>query len=247
MASVDGQEILRSLHERNLPITTTAVGNINNVNKRNDFSLPDSYQPSRASAFQDHFLGHFIMAFFNPRTQFDDWAFRIPDFLENPQSASLTLSIRAATMALYGKKSGNESIQMEACRHYAKGLESQLLDSKAHQLKMANGGQVAEIFNEETICATVMFSFFESIMSTSITGWAQHLAAAGKMMEMLGPERCRYGIVHNLFRTVRVGTVSHVPATACNSSRTYDVRSIMVLHGTNPLCLPTRNGALSLF
>ena len=170
-------------------------------------ALPSLYEPSRATLFQELFLESFIHTFFNPRTRFDKWADSLPEFLEKPRTKSITYAIRAATMSVYGKRSRDESIQMEACRCYAKGLESQLIEGQINQLQLSKGRSVTEVFSEETVCAPIMFCLFESAMCTSMAAWAQHLVAAGKMLEMLGPERCRHGIIHHMFRTVRIGIV----------------------------------------
>ena len=110
-------------------------------------------------------------------------------------------------MGLYGRRSGNESMQMEACRQYAKGLECQLIESQVRQLRLANGHDVAEVFDEEAVCTTIMFSLFEAAMATTANAWTNHILAAAHMVELLGPERCSTGIMHFLFRTVRIGIV----------------------------------------
>ena len=161
--------------------------------------------------FQELFLETFIKVFFNPRTPFDGWADELPTYLVRPKTKAITYAIRAATMSVYGKRNGDESIQMEACRSYAKALESQLIEGQIHQLQLSRGESVAEVFSEETVCAPIMLCLFESAMCTNITAWAQHLVAAGKMLEMLGPDRCRHGTLHNLFRLVRIGTVYYGP------------------------------------
>ncbi|KAK3170140.1 hypothetical protein OEA41_009526 [Lepraria neglecta] len=110
-------------------------------------------------------------------------------------------------MAHYGKKTGDVSIQVEACRWYDKGLESQRLESQRTQLQLLHGDSVHQRLDAVTISAPLMFSVFESMMSTSFAAWSQHVKAAGKMIEMRGPENCQSGLIHHLFRTVRIGAI----------------------------------------
>ena len=135
-------------------------------------------------------------------------------------------------MSVYGKKIGDESIQVEACRCYARGIESQLVESRANQQKLTTGIHAEDIYDEEAVCVPLMFCFFESMMCTSFAAWAQHSNAAGQMLEMLGPQKCRDGVLHHLFCSVRVATVffdnknRHLSLTVC--------RSITESHGRRP-------------
>lgn len=110
-------------------------------------------------------------------------------------------------MSVYGKKTGNQSIQVEACRSYAKGIENQLAESRLNQQRLTAGTDVGQIYDLEAVCVPMMFCFFESMMCTSFAAWAQHSIAAGKILEMLGPQQCRDGVLHFLFRTARITTV----------------------------------------
>lgn len=110
-------------------------------------------------------------------------------------------------MAHYGKRTGNVSFQTNACRWYVKGLETQRLQSQQYQLQLANGKDINDVITDASICAPIMFGIFETIMSTSLAAWAQHFKAAGKLLEMKGPEKCQRGLLHPLFRTVRLAAV----------------------------------------
>ena len=110
-------------------------------------------------------------------------------------------------MSVYGKKTGNQPIQVEACRSYAKGIENQLAESRSNQRKLTAGVEACEIYDAEAVCVPMMFCFFEAMMCTSFGAWAQHAMAAGKMLELLGPQKCRDGLLHYLFRTARITTV----------------------------------------
>jgi hypothetical protein len=168
------------------------------------FQLPSSYQPSRAAAFQQHFVSHLISSLRSAllyRTKLRSWAFELPTILASAGPTTM-YSIRAAAMAYYGILTSDESIQTDACRWYAMGLTCQ----RSFLQKCAIRRPV-EMPTAGDICAPVMFSIFEVVVCTAPSGWIHHLSAAGRMLEMRGPENCRDGTAHMLFRTVRVSSV----------------------------------------
>ena len=172
-------------------------------------AIPDLYQPAKGSMFQELYLDHFIntSTSANKQRRHTDWVYQLSSFIQQPKSKSIIHAIRAATMALYGKKSGNESLQLEACRIYSKGLQSQIEESRGDQSQMTHGRSPDLVFTEQDICAPILFSIFETAMSTAFDAWAQHLMAGCKILEMLGPEKCQQGMYHSLLRFVRAGAV----------------------------------------
>jgi hypothetical protein len=165
------------------------------------FQLPSSYQPSRAAPFQQHFVSYLISSLRSPllyQAHRQSWAFELPTLLTSGGPTTV-YSIRAAAMAFYGNLAGDESIQTDACRWYAMGLTS--------QRSLLQTGRPKRMPTMEEIFAPIMFSMFEVVVCTDPNGWIHHLSAAGRMLEMRGPENCRDGIVHMLFRTVRLSSV----------------------------------------
>ena len=110
-------------------------------------------------------------------------------------------------MAHYGKISGDVSIQLDSMRWYSRGLETQRLENIGTLRKIAMGGEACDIFNETTISTPMMLSFFETVMGTTPSGWAQHLGIASLMLQIIGPWKCREGILHHIFKVARVGAV----------------------------------------
>lgn len=173
--------------------------------------LPLWYQPSKADIFQMHFTAHFIGNFFNPSsylTKLNLWVYHIPAITSSSPSPAVQASIRAATMAFYGAKTGDVSLQIEASKWYGKGLSQQRIE-------------LDEISNDPTnqelritgLLAPLMFAMFETVMVTNSNGWSQHLHAASRMLELLGPEACQDGVANSLFRSIRISMVS-IPASA---------------------------------
>ncbi len=165
----------------------------------------------QATPYRQVIMQQFITAFFNPQSREvkpNAWVYELPTLMSNHSSTALVYSVGAASMAHYGKRTANMSMQIEACRWYDKGLEAQRLESERTELHLMNGGNIDQRLGAAAISAPIMFSLFESLMTTSFVAWAQHLKAAAKMLEMKGAISCQSGLIHHLFRTVRIGVVS---------------------------------------
>ena len=173
--------------------------------------LSPAYESLQAEPYRQMIMHQFITAFWNPESRNirpNAWVYQLPSLMSTHPASALVYSVRAASMAHFGKRTGNVSMQVEACRWYDRGLESQRLESQRTELQLRNGDSVHQRLDAATISAPLMFSLFESMMTTSFAAWSEHLKAAGKMLEMRGPEGCQTGLIHHLFRTVRVGAVS---------------------------------------
>lgn len=130
-------------------------------------------------------------------------------------------------------------MQTEACRWYEKGLEKQIIEGQQTQLQLANGKNVDNRLGVAAICAPVLFSLFECLMTTSFAAWASHARAAVSLLEMRGPKNCQTGLIHHLFRTARLGAVSfayrglHIDTEAARSTSVQHLNSGQCLHRTN--------------
>ncbi|KAI4088240.1 MAG: hypothetical protein L6R37_008230 [Teloschistes peruensis] len=105
-------------------------------------------------------------------------------------------------MAFYGVKTGNFALQTEASDWYGRGMAEQRTELE-HLSTHPDNQQLSFT----GLLAPVMFSMFESIMVTSAAGSAQHLHAASRMLEILGPEACQNGVANSLFRSIRVAMI----------------------------------------
>lgn len=167
--------------------------------------LPHWYQPSKEEIFQQHFTAHFIGNFFNPAsflTKMNLWVYHLPAIIHSAASPALHCAIRAATMAFYGTKVSDLSLQTEASRWYVRGLGLQRTELE----KVSSPGSTKKL-EATALLAPLMFSIFETIMVTERLGWAQHLRAAARFLELLGPHACKDGIANSLFRSIRVGLI----------------------------------------
>ena len=171
--------------------------------------LPLWYQPSKADLFQQHFTSHFIGNFFNPDSflrKHNMWAYHLPAILASTTSPAVEYATRAATMAFYGTKAEDDSVKTEACRWYVKGLGLQ-----RNELQKASSPERGQHLDSTSVLAPLMFSIFETIMMTNKFGWVQHLHAACKFLEVIGPEACQDGLGYSLLRSIRLTVVSQTP------------------------------------
>jgi hypothetical protein len=166
--------------------------------------LPSNYQPNRGDIFQQLYISHLVFSH-DPLTH--PWIPYLSDMLSSPLNSNFStgiFAIRAASMAFYSKLTANKDLEFEATRWYSKGLEAQrkkLLDVSTtdhYDLDAMNGA----------VCSTMVFSLFESILSTTPIGWLQHVRAAGRMLDIAGPERCQIGLMYMFFKSVRLTSVS---------------------------------------
>jgi hypothetical protein len=67
--------------------------------------------------------------------------------------------------------------------------------------------QLSSSFSGDVICAAVMLTHFESLADTAPGAWFQHVRGASLMVARGGPESCRQGFLHNIFRHLRLLTV----------------------------------------
>ncbi|KAK1252214.1 hypothetical protein MKX08_003401 [Trichoderma sp. CBMAI-0020] len=165
-------------------------------------------QPSRANAFDQFFVSHFIDAFFGsarpslpiPNGPSKIWLHELPGFLASPCPSPVQYSIRAASMLSYGTIAGDVSIKTEACRWYMRALQS-----LRHLLSLDDLG--SSLYSpESTVCAAVMLIHFETSAGTSPKAWLPHVNGAASLLEAQGPERCRDGFMHQIFRHLRLQT-----------------------------------------
>ncbi|KAL7918435.1 hypothetical protein ACQKWADRAFT_245028 [Trichoderma austrokoningii] len=167
-----------------------------------------AWQPSRADAFDQLFVSHFIDCFFGaarpalpiPTGTSRIWLHELPEFLASPYPSPVQYSIRAASMLSYGTVIGDVSIKTEACRWYMRALQG-----LRYLLSLDDLGS-SFCAAESTVCAAVMLIHFETSAGTSPKAWLPHVNGAASLLEAQGPHRCRDGFMHQIFRHLRLQT-----------------------------------------
>ncbi|KAJ5620689.1 hypothetical protein N7510_004673 [Penicillium lagena] len=159
-------------------------------------------QPGRADIFDQLFVSHFIESF-GFKTSVSDspsptWLDDLSVFIISPVPGVVKHSIRAGSMFFYGTLAQDVAIRTEACKWYMRALQG------LQGVLSRN----ASPFTGDVICAAVMLTHFETLAGTSDRAWYQHVQGASMMLETGGPESCRDGFLHQLFRHLRLLTVS---------------------------------------
>jgi hypothetical protein len=164
-----------------------------------EFQLPPASRSLVAGATEQLFWGCFMSSY---HTSVVHWPSR---YIENSTSPALKFAMRAGTMAFYGNLTKNVALQTDAGRWYSKAiqLEMGILAAKASKKRGA-----PRTVNPDDILTPMILALFESAMCISPMGWAHHLTAAAKLLEVLGPEHCQKGAMHDIFRSVRLNMVS---------------------------------------
>ncbi|KAJ8101609.1 hypothetical protein POJ06DRAFT_222156 [Lipomyces tetrasporus] len=167
-------------------------------------AMPPEFQPSSLRShfslcgplLEQQFLEHFIYSLLSTPggSMLKKWMTQLPDLISRENLPTLKYAILAASMVLCGSLEGDKAIQLEACRWYLAGLESQ--QKELLRLKKA--------VSDGAICATMLLSFYESIRSTSSEAWMYHMCASSRLVELRGPEGWGTGLAHELFCALRL-------------------------------------------
>lgn len=137
------------------------------------------------------------------------WLSKLPEMIAQVDSPpTLQYCARAACMIFYGKFTNNLTIQVEGLGLYDRALQSQrrvlgLLDNDSSSVQSSHHS------TEESICATVLMSYIELVMGSSPDSWMQHVDAAAALISIRESHTCQTGIAHQLFISVRLGTVGY--------------------------------------
>ena len=179
------------------------------------FQLPTTYQPDRRYQFELLFLSNFISSSNlsdKSESGLHTWTNELVNILSSTKESSVIYSIRATSMAMYGKMAGTEDIEIEAIKWYSRGLESQ-----RQSLQLSAKAPTSAIPTDGTVCTAILLSLFESMISTTPTAWLRHYGGAVKMLEVMGPEKCQSQLTHKLFRSARFGSVSQLLTMSSSS------------------------------
>lgn len=167
--------------------------------------LPTAYQPSRASMFDNLFIMHFIDFYWDKKSslRWNSWIQFLPGIFATCPSPAIRYSIRAATTAVYGHLTKNESIQSNALRWYTLGLEEQRMSIQ--KMKMEGTGTPA---NGSIVFVALLFVRFELAMSTQPDAWVPHaIAAEQHLLDLMSAQKCRKSLLHYMFLDLRRSSV----------------------------------------
>lgn len=164
------------------------------------FKLPTTYQPSRASIFDNLFIMHFIDFYWNNKISLErkSWVHFLPEVFASCPSLGIRYSIRAATTAIYGNLTKNESIQSNARRWYTLGQERQRM--RIQNMRLEDTGTTVDL---TIVFIALLFVQVEVAMCTQPDAWMPHAIAAEHHLVLMGPQKCRVPLVHHIFLILR--------------------------------------------
>lgn len=189
--------------------------------RHQQFKLPTTYQPSRASIFDNLFIMHFIEFYWNHKFSLrrKSWVHVLPEVFASCPSLGIRYSIRAATTAIYGHLSKNESIQSNARRWYTLGLERQRM--KIQNVRLEDTGTTVDV---TIVFIALLFVQFEVAMCTQPDAWVPHAIAAERHLVLMGPQKCRAPLVHHIFLILR-----HWSVRVLKSRRNVRLQSLHII------------------
>ena len=162
---------------------------------------PTTYQPSVVPAFDQLFLSTFIDSFAKPSAGSEphqSWMKHLHEFLVTGD-APLKHSIRAVATAFHSRMAGNPAAQRAAQHCYVAALQSQ----RARIAPFLNGPSPLYVPDDQEIFTSMMLLYFELINPSSTASWLKHMHGVINLLVLRGPNSCRTGSLHLLFRSLR--------------------------------------------
>ncbi|EUC48563.1 hypothetical protein COCMIDRAFT_87063 [Bipolaris oryzae ATCC 44560] len=180
-----------SRHAEQVEKATTAI--------RYHYRPPTFNQPSKAlsSMLDNAFLTHYVELnhaknAYAPEIQ---WLVHLPEIFTNASKPAVKISLRAMSMAFYGKYHNDSSILIDSWRWYTVALSAQR-NSIARMKKN-------DIPDEGEVLVPLILALYELYVGATSAGLLAHMDAAGEIMKMRGPSNCRSGVILPLFKAIR--------------------------------------------
>ncbi|KAH7080762.1 hypothetical protein FB567DRAFT_531691 [Paraphoma chrysanthemicola] len=119
----------------------------------------------------------------------------VPLYNKARSSSVLHLATKAVAMATCGQYPGRQDLLRDAVSTYGKALKKLNDDLKDPAMSKS----------DETVIAILMFSLYETIMSTddTITAWGNHVDGAVTLTKLRGTDQFNDEMSHAIFRAVR--------------------------------------------
>ncbi|RDW75497.1 hypothetical protein BP6252_06639 [Coleophoma cylindrospora] len=179
------------------------------------YSYPLSKPSDAHGAMTELFVGRFITSFCGTHTSRSrkPWMMLLPDSLANDvRWPTIRLSLQAASLAQYAVEAAEPGATVQSREMYVQAL-------KLHR-RFIRENMGAAMFPSSialtAVVANVILAFFEAIRCSHVDAYGFHVSAAAEILEIIGPEQCRSGLLNQLFFTLRsqmafVSFISHAP------------------------------------
>ena len=128
------------------------------------------------------------------------WLTRLHEIHSKTAEAALGFAIRAASMAFYARLHQNFSVLTDSYRWYIASLHRQRLSLSNLDSRCAP--------DNNSVLVPIILGVYEVYAGTTPMSVFQHLTAASKILEMIGPRNCALGVAHQLLRALRVSDVN---------------------------------------
>jgi hypothetical protein len=166
--------------------------------------LPTFHQPSGTvpEALDTAYFAHFtkvinVTKAYAPEVQ---WLAQLPCIQSRPQKPSVKYSLRAISMACYGKLHHDPSILVDSWRWYTLSLSAQRMSMSQH---MKTG-----MPEEDEVLVPLILAMYDMYLGPTTVGSLSHLAAASEILNMRGPSNSRGDAMWPLFTAVRNSEVA---------------------------------------
>ena len=188
------------------------------------YKLPMMYEPSLVDVYDQAFVSHFVDMHNRVRSDSPPlhWLTRLHEVHSKSTQAALRVSIRAASMAFYARLHQDTSVLTDSYRWYITSLSRQRialsnLDTKA-------------VPSHDILLVPIILAVYEVYAGTTPMSVFQHLTAASKILEMMGPRNCAAGVAHQLLRAMRVSDVIVDQVTCENLTNDFKAHKCLIFN-----------------
>jgi hypothetical protein len=175
-------------------------------------SIPSTLsETSSEGLFHRYIVAEFVRLQSNPYLPGATWYSNLPAIVSMTPNPAVKYSILAAATIFYAVAHQTKRVFGNCYQQYHMGLKLQL--SRLESMKRRHWSSFNPHPTAEDICAPVMFAFYELMACTTPRAWSHHVHAAAEMLEIRGPGNCRFGMEHEIFRSLRCCVVSCIESS----------------------------------
>jgi hypothetical protein len=167
------------------------------------------------SLHETQIVAHLISFFAKPnitKTRPTDWMLNLLSMISDESHIAHKSSILSTSLALYSAVHHDDVVYAnEARKWYGVGLRRMrgrllflLPVDPPHETIQGKQTNICA----EDVSMALMLAYYELFSPTSPSAYSEHILAAGRFLESLGPEMCQRGHLNDVFRTIRFHMVS---------------------------------------
>ncbi len=164
-------------------------------------SLPDHHVMKQM--FVAQFLAYFCGSYTGQRDQ--PWMLLLPDASSKASALkTVDLPLQAVALAHFATEAAFPGAMTKSNEIYADALGSHRVFGG--QVVRGQHSQISRAF--ELVASNIMLAFFEAIQHIAYEAYSAHMSAAAGVLENIGAEKYKAGVLNQLFFSVRAQTVS---------------------------------------